>query len=136
MSKEKIKVGKLRGAELDYLVAKALGINNVFISDEVEGVQTRVCIIGRSVSTGYWFSPSGEWSDCGRVLDKLTDINTVEIYKAHYGIGFEITISSLSNASFNITKKYFGETIHIALCRAFVQIKLGDEIENTFGEEW
>ncbi|OKP02214.1 phage protein NinX family protein [Xenorhabdus eapokensis] len=110
----KIKTSALTGRALDWAVAKAdargVKINElgyVFVNDN------------RSIGV---YSPSADWAKCGQLIEKHyieLNFNSVNEEWSAYIFSFEELESVIED----------GESPTIAICRAVVAAKLGDEVE-------
>ena len=127
---KKYKVKNLIGAKLDAAVAKAEGKKYGFGS--MRGAPGEImCFIEAPVQrysqTPYWFAPSTLWSHGGPIIERE---RVVLVYADHWRdfkgwMAFDYTCFE---HVFTPTKGE-DETPLIAAMRAFVAIKLGDEVE-------
>lgn len=110
----KVKTAELRGVQLDYAVAKAIGQK---LTDEDFDKQTGVLWFESEHEWRIW-TPSTDWSQCGPLIEaediefKWVSDATLEahsyLHDPHYG---------------------YGLTHQEAACRLIVASKLGDEVD-------
>lgn len=132
-----MKTADLTGAELDYWVAKAEGVDAVFSDPHPDGSRTCVTYYSRDHDghlDGRSYCPSAHWSDGGPIIDS-DQIATVmlenewrafSVVKGSMGSGndpdyrlFEVTPEDATAS---------GPTPLIAAMRAYVASKFGDEV--------
>ena len=117
------KVDELDGAELDYWVANGEGLDKP--RDQQEGNQLYLKIIGEFCysPSGGAYRPSSDWSHAGPIIDRG---EVAGISPAGNGRpGWEATACGLSAIS---TRAQYGRTALIAIMRAYVAGKFGDEV--------
>jgi len=109
----KVKTCDLSGAALDWAVA-----NSGVISEKLNGLSfnnKKQPTVGWALALPY--QPSSNWAQCGPLIENL-----------------KIGIESSGNEVYAYLKEfsldgYFGETATVAICRAIVGAKLGEEVE-------
>lgn len=124
----KKKVADLEGAELDYLVAKALGL---FLS--VDAHQGKFILVGGDDAPQEKFSPSSEWIDGGPIVER----EQITIFWNRVYTGDPCTCEAMKDCTYGMTYENapecstvaYGETALIAAMRCFVASKFGDEVE-------
>ncbi|PHM46574.1 phage protein NinX family protein [Xenorhabdus miraniensis] len=118
----KIKTSELTGRALDWAVAMALGA-------EINGEGFLELPSGHFVnkkSRYYSFKPSTDWAQCGQLIDEyLGDVTRMEFTDTHW----VASCRALTVDDFSIFKVQKGETPQIAICRAVVAAKLGEEVD-------
>ena len=117
------KVDELDGAELDYWVAKGEGLHK--LTEQQEGNQLYLKIIGEScyLPSGGAYRPSSDWSQAGPIIDRG---EVAGISPARNGRpGWEATACGLSAKS---KRAQYGRTALVAIIRAYVAGKFGDEV--------
>ncbi|SFN65044.1 phage protein NinX family protein [Xenorhabdus japonica] len=118
----KIKTSELTGRALDWAVCLALGaeINNEGFLELPSGH-----FVDKN-SRYYSFKPSTDWAQCGQLIDKYIDNLTHMAFRGdHWVANCRVVLID----DFSIFKTQTGNTPQIAICRAVVAAKLGDEVE-------
>jgi hypothetical protein len=120
------KVQELDGAELDYWVAKGEGFDNP--TEQQQHDYLHLKIIGEScyLPSGGAYRPSSDWSQAGPIIDRgeIAGISPAKNGRP----GWEATSCSLSAKS---TRTQYGRTALVAIMRAYVTGKFGDEVPDT-----
>jgi hypothetical protein len=117
------KVNELDGAGLDYWVAKGEGLDKPTEQQQRDHLYLK--IIGEScyLPSGGAYRPSSDWSQAGPIIDRgeVTDISPAKNGRS----GWEATACGLSAKS---TQAQYGRTALVAIMRAYVAGKFGDEV--------
>lgn len=118
MTMVKVKTAELTGLALDWSVAKATGINaEISYKHDPENHNEEPCEIFDN-DTVDAFSPSTDWSQGGPLIDE-----------------HDVWLSDYDGACVASCEPHFGRFIQegntnlIAICRAVVATKLGEEVE-------
>lgn len=115
-----VKVSELQGAALDWAAGYALNGEKIFF------VAFGAEMLGRRITDAAKqgrLSPSTKWEQCGPLIDQLrVDISSPPSDSSDAGWDARVDDGSALNWS-------SGDTALIAICRAIVSSKLGDEIE-------
>ncbi|WP_340608567.1 phage protein NinX family protein [Xenorhabdus bharatensis] len=118
----KIKTSELTGKALDWAVALSLGAE----------ICSKGCFLelpsGHFVdkkSRYYSFKPSSDWSICVQLIDKYLDSLTRMCTDSPW----VASCKAVTVDDFSIWKVEEGQTPQIAICRALVSAKMGDEVE-------
>jgi hypothetical protein len=121
------KVNELDGAELDYWVAKGEGLDKPTEQQQKDHLHLK--IIGEScyLPSGGAYRPSSDWSQAGRIINRG---EVAGISPAKNG-GWE---SIACGPSAKSTRAQYGPTALIAVMRAYVAGKFGDEVPDPQAE--
>jgi hypothetical protein len=114
----KIKISELTGKALDWAVARATGKKSSLVDGDI-------CLPNSSGEFTRKFSPSTDWSQCGQLIEAFLDSLTRMCIDSPW----VASCKAVTVDDFSIWKVEIGETPQIALCRAVVSAKLGDEVE-------
>ena len=123
----KVKVSELVGVQLDLAVALAIGGKITRPQD------AQICLNGEHMLCGeknkrhsrYVYSPSTNWEQCGSLIEFFRaglDWNTCNIDEDYDDEPWFACVSKT-----DVTQ--YGPTPLIAICRAVVESKYGDEVE-------
>lgn len=113
----KVKTAELSGVQLDYAVAMS-------VDHPVKVISGDVCSMhedGNEWMPYEYFKPSTDWSHCGEL------VNPHEVAFAPHPVGRLWRACALKAPINNVIEE--GETPQIAICRAVVASKLGDEVD-------
>lgn len=115
----KVKTSELIGDALDWAVGKAAGLK-LRVS--------KACSPGNKVFEvhkrgDYWYCPSQSWSICGRLLE----VERIAV-QPHHGETQPWETNGTSDETGALFFMY-GDNPLVAICRCYVAIKLGDEVE-------
>lgn len=117
----KVKTSELTGTELDWSVAKAVGQRVKILPIDNEKGQWQIQKSG-ILDAPYW--PSYEWSQCGPLIAEYR----VDFHGEHDALLKTSTFSARCDDGQAIGWQC-GPAPQIAICRAVVAAKLGDEVE-------
>ncbi|MGJ0580765.1 phage protein NinX family protein [Xenorhabdus bovienii] len=143
----KIKANELTGRALDFVVARAIGMDiymcgranddeygwignyNVTAAAFEKPVITvgfcgEVCIEFQAETKPY--SPSTTWSQCGELIEKY-EMDLTPVMGGTYCAGLSITDGALCTDDY--VSIVYGDTPQIAICRAVVAAQLGGEVD-------
>ncbi|MGU8080850.1 phage protein NinX family protein [Burkholderia pyrrocinia] len=113
----------LGGKDLDYWCARALCADDEdtlrFTSVAPAVVVTAACDALRRLDAT--FAPSASWADAGAVLDRVDDLRI-----AHHGDSVECDATFVDGPSACGAR---GANARVALLRAFVRARFGDEVD-------
>ncbi|MCC8366583.1 DUF2591 family protein [Xenorhabdus sp. PB61.4] len=113
----KIKTSELTGKALDWAVALAQGWQKMA---DYNGYSTPNGVVIASE-----YAPSWDWEVCGQLIDEYLDSLTRMCTDSPWVASCKaVTVDDVS-----IWKVEGGQTPKIALCRALVSAKMGDEVE-------
>lgn len=116
----KLKIAELTGAALDYAVTKAVHGNALFLKNPMMSKVPYIFVTtgdGRELRVSY----STNWAHCGPLVDQFKiDIDQITE---------DYVIASIFKPYGDLTVDYNGPTALIAICRAVVAAKFGDEVE-------
>ncbi|BET97769.1 phage protein NinX family protein [Xenorhabdus taiwanensis] len=115
----KIKTSKLTGQALDWAVALAQGWQKMA---DYNGYSTPNGVVLVSE-----YAPSWDWEVCGRLIEEFT-MDLTPVIGGTYCAGSSITDGALCPDDY-VHIDMYGDTPQIAICRAVVAAKLGDEVE-------
>ncbi|PHM22989.1 phage protein NinX family protein [Xenorhabdus ehlersii] len=73
------------------------------------------------------YSPSTDWAQCGELIEKY-EMDLCPVMGGSYCAGLSITTGALCTDDY-VSIDMYGKTPQIAICRAVVAAKLGDEVE-------
>ncbi|MDC9607201.1 phage protein NinX family protein [Xenorhabdus griffiniae] len=143
----KIKTSALTGRALDWAVARAIGMD-IYIcgrsrDDEYGWIGnynvTEAAFEKPIITVGLCgevriefqaeakpYSPSTDWAQCGQLIDKYIDDLTHMAFRGDHWVA---NCRAARIGDFSIFKTQTGDTPQIAICRAVVAAKLGDEVE-------
>ncbi|MEQ1977134.1 phage protein NinX family protein [Xenorhabdus sp. SGI240] len=143
----KIKTNALTGRALDWAVARAIGMD-IYIcgrsSDDEYGwignysvwkksCEQPVITIGlcndihiEFAGKSKPYSPSTNWEQCGQLIERYIDDLTHMAFRGDHWVA---NCRAVRVGDFSIFKTQTGDTPQIAICRAVVAAKLGDEVE-------
>lgn len=126
----KVKTAELSGRALDWAVALSTGQYEMTnVPEDIDG-KNSCCILAPTglVDNGFRWPPRGkvgplyfikkystDWSQCGYLIDRF-DVDISPQYPGYF-------------ASAKMGIRSFGDTRQIAICRAVVASKLGDEVD-------
>lgn len=118
----KVKTAELSGRALDWAVAIAEGWQPDRPQDGQLTRNSRYIVVGdKTVDQRYWYNPSTDWSQCGPLTRDL-----LVMTRANNGAW----LASCPIKSFDDENAHqWGDTLQIAICRAVVASKLGDEVD-------
>lgn len=117
----KVKVSELVGVQLDLAVALALGASITRPQD------AQICLNGEHMLCGeknkrysrYVYSPSTNWEQCGSLIEAFDlTLNRVTPANEHW-----------KSSPHNSWSSGIDKNPMIAICRAVVATKIGDEVE-------
>lgn len=112
----KVKTAELIGRALDWAVAIAEGYHPDRPQDGQLTLNQRYIVVGdKSVHKCYWYLPSTEWEFCGKLIERF-NAHLIFMYPENW-------------KAMVIRGEGYGETPLIAICRAVVAYKLGDEVD-------
>jgi len=118
-----MRTDELDGTSLDYWCARALCVDDedtlCFTAVEPKVILTAACDALRRLDAH--FAPSASWADAGAVLERVGDLRI-----ARRGDGVECDACFIDGPS---TCAARGPNVRIALLRAFVRARCGDEVE-------
>jgi hypothetical protein len=116
------RVAELDGVQLDLMVAVALGLHYPGLHGEDEDAVVVYLHHNTPDDDGVWrpFCPTTCWADTGPLLDTGMDLN----YHGNLG-----PWSAEPHEPASSDEPQSGETAQLAICRAFVAARLGDEVE-------
>ncbi|CDH06830.1 conserved hypothetical protein [Xenorhabdus bovienii str. oregonense] len=111
----KIKTSELTGKALDWAVAKSIGL---------PAIVTPLTPFGNLIIEGMEedYTPSTDWSQCGQLIEKHRvelNFNSVSKEWSAYIFNFEELESVIED----------GDTPQIAICRAVVAARWGNEVD-------
>ena len=114
-----MKVSELLGGLLDYWVARAVDIDGAKLELVASG-GGQYCTIDRGSIV---FDPSSNWAQGGPLMDKFH-------VSLHYFVSRKIWKAVIDiDASNGVKTEEFGECALLALCRAVVAWKFGEEVD-------
>lgn len=126
-----MKVSELEGAELDYWVARAQGVPEEQLLFPLARSGERVCSVlpptnGFPMGPGVYMA-SKEWAICGPIFEQhvyevAARCNTVDNWSAQPKTYREEDLYD--------DCEMFGPTPLVAICRAVVRAKFGDEVDS------
>lgn len=119
----KIKTSELIGATLDWAVAVALGweLERQQDGQFIDSDGNRWLAGYRQYAPKISFSPSTNWAQCGPLMEHVESLERL-------GIGWECRYSPNQPQRYGLYSAT-GSTELIAICRAVVACKLGDDVE-------
>ena len=120
------KVQDLEGAELDYWVARAEGFDKTTEQQQRDHLYLKIIGDACHLPSGGAYRPSSDWSQAGPIIDRgeVAGISPAKKGKP----GWEATACSLSAKS---TRAHYGRTALVAIMRAYVAGRFGDEVPDT-----
>ena len=113
----KVKTSELTGVALDWAVAQATGANARIHTFKGNGAVQVVFDIDEPHLLAT-YSPTNSWNQCGPLVDKFN------VWLSGNGVVFHASCEPHMNDSIKD-----GPSQKVAICRAVVTAKLGDEIE-------
>src|SRR5215831_7364741 len=120
------KVHDLEGAELDFWVAKGEGLDKM--TEQQQRDRLYLKIIGDScyLPSGGAYRPSSDWSQAGPIIERgeVSGISPAKNERRRW----KATACSLSAKS---TRAHYGRTALVAIMRAYVAGKFGDEVPDS-----
>lgn len=125
----KVKTSELSGVQLDVSVALALGgvISRPQDAQVYLNGMHQLCGESGKRHSRYVFSPSSDWSQCGEIMEALSiscyQCSDPVTGKFYHWVGVNELVSPGKR------KGLIAENPRVAICRAVVSAKLGDEVE-------
>lgn len=121
-------VSELDGYDLAYWAGRALG-------NEVQSSPMGRCYMRDQTSIVQLWEPHQDWAQCGPLLDDLIADGYGIHYNNHSGTGNSVMCSNTDRECIPFNGDWdrpsidaCGDTVMIAICRAFVMRKYGNEV--------
>ena len=120
----KVKTAELSGRALDWAVAIAEGYHPDRPQDGQLKRNNRYIVVGdKSVHRPYWYLPSTDWTFCGPLIEQF------KVGISEFGDSWMASIMA-DDEDIDLYKVLeCGDTPMVAICRAVVASKLGDEVD-------